>query len=83
MKVSIGDKEFSIKETDMKLARAAVNEFIEVAKRGSEATCSTSLYLTTILMMYKKSATLINELGVENLERILTDINEGGGNGNG
>ena len=77
MKITIGNTEIPIDEKNMKLARVAVNEFIEVAKRGADATKCTALYLTIILMMYKKSATLINELGLENLEKILTSIKEG------
>lgn len=75
MKITIGDNEYIMKETDTRLARAAVNEFIEVAKRSSEKVNSTSLYLTTLLMMYKKSVTLIDALGTDNIERILKEIN--------
>jgi len=75
MKITIGDTEIPIKNNDMKLARAAVNEFVEVAKRGAIKSQSPSLYYTTLIMMYKKSATLLDALGPENLKHILTEAN--------
>lgn len=75
MKITIHDQDYNLSQTDVKLARAAVNEFVNVAKAGATKTQSTALYLTTILMMYKKSLDLINEMGPETVARILKEVN--------
>lgn len=81
MKLIIDEKEIEIPRSEMVIARNAVNSFIAVTKKGSNASQNPVLYLTTLLLMYKKSSELLNELGIENLQYIMEHFgrSEGGG----
>jgi len=63
--------EIPIKQKDVILARNAVNTFLETTKVGADRANSSSLYFTTLLMMYKKSTELLYELGVDNLKIVM------------
>lgn len=73
MKILIDDLDCSIDETNAVIARNSVNSFLDVIRRGSIQKHNEALYLTTLIMMYKKSSELLNELGVENIKYILDE----------
>ena len=75
MKLLLQDVEIPINRKDVLLARSAVNTFLETTRAGSEIAHSSSLYFTTLLMMYKKSTELLHELGVDNLRAIMEMVN--------
>lgn len=75
MKLMLDTVEIPIRQTDVVLARNAVNAFLETTKAGAERAGSSSLYFTTLLMMYKKSTELLYELGVDNLKIVMDMIN--------
>lgn len=77
MKLIIGDTEIPLSQKDVIISRSAVNTFIETVHTGAERTGSSSLYFTTLLMMYKKSAELLSELGVDNLKYVMELLNNG------
>lgn len=75
MKVKIGQKEYSINPVELRHARKAVNNFVEAAKAGSMKSGRSTLYLTTLLLMYSKSKTLLEALGPEHIQKILEKKN--------
>jgi len=75
MKVKVAKREMEISQVDLVHARAAVNSFVEAAKNGSMKAGRPSLYLTTLLLMYKKGADLLNAMGIDEVQRILSEIN--------
>lgn len=75
MKLMLGTVEIPIKQTDVVISRNAVNAFLETTKAGADKANSSSLYFTTLLMMYKKSTELLYELGVDNLKIVMDMIN--------
>lgn len=81
MKLLIDDKEIEIPHSELVIARNAVNSFVAVAKKGSNASQNPVLYLTTLILMYKKSTELLNELGIENLKYIMEHFGKGADDG--
>ena len=81
MKLIIDDKEIEIPRSELVIARNAVNSFVAVTQKGSNASQNPVLYLTTLLLMYKKSTELLNELGIENLQYIMEHFGRGGDDG--
>ena len=75
MKILLDAVEIPLKQTDVVLARNAVNAFLETTKAGADKVNSSSLYFTTLLMMYKKSSELLCELGVDNLKIVMDMLN--------
>lgn len=71
MNIEIGDKKYTLDKNDVVIARNSVNSFLDVVRRGSIKTQNDALYLTVLIMMYKKSAELLNEFGEENLRYVL------------
>lgn len=68
MKVYIDGKEINVPRKEMVIARNALNSFLKVTQTGSRAGKNNpALYLTTLLMMYKKSSELLAEMGIENM----------------
>lgn len=82
MRIEINGVEIPVARANIILARNAVNTFVEVSKNGAEKSGNISLYLTTLIMMYKKSEELLNELGVDNLQYILQTYGQDAGEGN-
>lgn len=75
MKLLIQNVEIPIEQKDVVISRNAVNAFLETVRAGAGAAHSSSLYFTTLLMMYKKSTELLNELGLENLKAVMELLN--------
>jgi len=75
LKLLIQGVEIPLEQKDIILARSAVNSFVESVRIGTGRSSSTSLYLTTLIMMYKKSTELLNELGLDNLQYVMTLLN--------
>lgn len=75
MIIRIGKRQYVINPVEHRHARRAVNNFVEAAKAGSLRSGRSTLYLTTLLLMYKKSKMLLEELGPEAIEKILQNIN--------
>ena len=75
MKVDIGDSVITLNEKDVQIAKASVNSFLSVTKKGADAICSTSLYLTTIMVMFLKSKSLLEAVDPDTLEEIMSIIN--------
>lgn len=71
MNIEIGDKKYTLGKNDVVIARNSVNSFLDVVRRSSIKTQNDALYLTVLIMMYKKSAELLNEFGEENLQYVL------------
>lgn len=71
MNIEIGDKKYTLDKNDVVIARNSVNSFLDVVRRSSIKTQNDALYLTVLIMMYKKSAELLNEFGEENLRYVL------------
>lgn len=71
MNIEIGDKKYTLDKNDVVIARNSVNSFLDVVRRSSIKTQNDALYLTVLIMMYKKSAELLNEFGEENLKYVL------------
>ncbi len=71
MNIEIGDKKYTLDKSDAVIARNSVNSFLDVVRRSSIKTQNDALYLTVLIMMYKKSAELLNEFGEENLQYVL------------
>lgn len=71
MNIEIGDKKYTLDKNDVVIARNSVNSFLDVVRRSSIKTQNDALYLTVLIMMYKKSAELLNEFGEENLQYVL------------
>lgn len=78
MKLFLDDREIPIRQRDVVIARNAVNVFLETTKAGAQKAHSSSLYFTTLLMMYKKSTELLYELGVDNLGVVMKLLNGSG-----
>lgn len=71
MNIEIGDKKYTLDKSDAVIARNSVNSFLDVVRRSSIKTQNDALYLTVLIMMYKKSTELLNEFGEENLQYVL------------
>ena len=76
MIVKVKGKEVKVNRNDLAHARRAVNNLLEAAKAGSVSARRGSLYITTILMMYKKSEAMIHSLGVDQIQKILEEVAE-------
>lgn len=71
MKVTINDIEIPIVDTNAVIARDSVNTFLEVIRKSSIASNNDALFITTLIMMFKKSSELLDELGERNIQYIL------------
>lgn len=71
MTLFLDGKPIDIPRSELVLARNAVNSFVHVAQKGTKASQNPTLYLVTLLMMYKKSTELLNEFGVENIQYVM------------
>lgn len=71
MKVKIDDLECQLDEHNVVIARNSVNSFLDVVRRGALLKHNEALYLTTLIMMYKKSTELLDEFGAENVMYVL------------
>lgn len=76
MNIEIGDKKYTLDKSDAVIARNSVNSFLDVVRRSSIKTQNDALYLTVLIMMYKKSAELLNEFGEENLQYVLDMLSQ-------
>lgn len=71
MTLFIDDKSIEVPARELTLARQAVNGFVDVAQKGTHASKNPTLYLVTLLLMYKKSTELLNEFGIENIQYVM------------
>lgn len=71
MKVTINDIEIPIVDTNAVIARDSVNTFLEVIRKSSIASNNDALFITTLIMMFKKSSELLDELGERNIQYIM------------
>lgn len=69
MTLFIGGKELDIPRNELRLARKAVDGFVDVVQKSAKD--KPALYLVTLLMMYKKSTELLNEFGIENIQYVM------------
>lgn len=73
MKITVGGREISLNNDDVKIARSLVNTFLSTTKSKAAKAKRPSLHFTVIIMMYKKSLDLLHEMSPESLQ-ILMDI---------
>ena len=73
MKITIGEREVSLKDDEVVIARRLVNGFLSTIKSKAEKAKQPSLYFTVVIMMYKKSLDLLYETSPEALQ-ILMDL---------
>lgn len=71
MQIEIDGKKYPLERNNTVIARNAVNSFVDVMRRSAISTNNDALYLTTLLMMLKKSSELLDEFGEENLLYVL------------
>ena len=71
MKVTINDIEIPIVDSNAVIARDSVNTFLEVIRKSSIASNNDALFITTLIMMFKKSSELLDELGERNIQYIM------------
>lgn len=77
MTITVDGKELPLTEANVTIARASVNTFLETVRKSSQAGNNEALFFTVLLMMYKKSGELLNEVGVDNLRYALEQYYEG------
>lgn len=73
MKITIGEREVSLKDDEVVIARRLVNGFLSTIKSKAAKAKQPSLYFTVVIMMYKKSLDLLYETSPEALQ-ILMDL---------
>ena len=71
MKIVIGDKEISLKNKEVVLARKTINLFIDTIRNGSVKMNCPSLYFTYLIIMYKKSHELLDAMTPDALQIIM------------
>ena len=71
MNITLDGKAVRLTDSNAIIARNSVNSFVEVVKRGAEHSDNEALYLTTLIMMYKKSTELLSEYGAENIQYVM------------
>lgn len=76
MVVIVDGKRIDLPDSDVIIARNSVNSFLSVVRKGCDLSENEALYLTTLVMMYKKSTELLNELGVDKLCNILEEVSK-------
>lgn len=76
MVVIVDGKRINLSNSNVVVARNSVNSFLSVVRKGCDLNENEALYLTTLIMMYKKSTELLNELGVDKLGSILGEVSE-------
>lgn len=71
MKIEIDGTTLTIDDKDAVIARNIVNSFVDVVRRSAHSTKNDALYLTILIMMYRKSTELLDEFGADNLKFVL------------
>jgi hypothetical protein len=73
MKINVGGKEIALRDSEVVIARKAVNNFLECIRAGSNKLNLPSMYFTMLVVMYKKSYEILDALTPEALQ-IFMDV---------
>ena len=71
MTFQINGIEIPTTDINNRIARDTVNTFLEVVRKGVRSSDNDALFITILLMMYKRSGELLDELGADNIIYIM------------